>query len=380
MVAVTPATSKEALANVAANAPFYYAAESDLTYRRRMILAMIEKYGGIERNAGSHSVTWNVEDVEPAVSTFEDSTNLTFKTTDKSHQLTTDYRGYRSTDRLSLKSQKMNQGSTRIEDLAKKKPEAILRAIRRNICQDIYLDGNGAGRTTRIHGMGSFLGAATGVTATDRLAAPSDSYAGISTALGQNGSTWETSGETYTAGLTESWPAGVGNANYDSHAPLLINTTSTKWNSGTASWRANCEEQIAFSGLFQGNRGARGIDDDAPYVHVLGGTLMHDFQSVQRDKGIQVQSHNDKELITTQREAMLFYGDMVTTEADCPSNEGFGFAPAMMDIFHLGDTMIEGMPGDWVTTEGAWLYLGFSFMNIRHLPKFYVHYKDRTGI
>jgi hypothetical protein len=104
------------------------------------------------------------------------------------------------------------------------------------------VDGYAAGNELRFHGLESFLGyngtinVATGATRTanaaDPFAAPSDTYAGLSTVLGAYGGSQK-------SGV---WPNGEAESEYDFYSPIICNYTSSYF--GGTTWTANCTKAL----------------------------------------------------------------------------------------------------------------------------------------
>lgn len=378
MVALVPASSEEHLAVVKATAPKYFKGVSDLTFRRRLWMAMLQRYGMIEANANSFSCTWTVEAMQPEVRQYGDSGDLDFNEHDALQQLTTNVRGYTATDRMTVKQRLMNSGATQIDDQYKNKSKRLAKRIRQVLCGELYVDGGASGNTNRLEGIKTFGGDDGNTVAGDKIAAPSDTYGGKSTALGSAGGSWTSDLETDdfpNATLANDWPFGQGDSEYDYVSPLLVNWSSTSWPSGSAKWVDNCEDVMRFARITQTSRGAKGDDQRVPFMHMLSPNLYGDFLTFYSARNRQAVPHPEAANLGF-GDTMNFEGDMVHYEYDTPANEGFGISPVMMELFHLGDQLINSIGPEWAITKMGYLFLAFVFGNGRYQPKFFSFYKN----
>lgn len=372
MATVLPTSSDEYLELVRANAPKYFKGESDLTFRNRVWLALMEKYGVIEYGVDtSYACVWDVIYRLPEVSTFGDSGDINFDEHSALQQLTVNVRGYKATDRLPKKQYLLNRGSTRISDLYKGKSERLLKAMRYNLCSEVYTDGYATGATHRLIGIESFVGSGT-VAAGDRVAMCDDSYGGLTTDLGDYGGTWSDSGvaaNQYNSTLSNDWPYGQGSSEYDFISPLLVNYSSTAWPSGSTSFIDNCEDVLRFAILAQRHRGAL-EGGSAPLVNLMGTRLYNDvltYYSARNIQQIQIPDAVDLGF----PETINFEGAWLTHDYDCGANVGYIIQPDMMEFFTPQSQLFEVEGPEWSTPDQAFLYIVSMFGNMRFQPKFF---------
>lgn len=376
MATLTPSTSNEAALLTKATAPKFYKKAADLTWRSRLWLAMLYKYGVIEFNATSFSVTWNAEVKQPDVQQYGDAGAISFSEHDALQQFTTDVRGYIATDRLSIKKELMNRGATQLDNLKANKPIRLVKALKNTLSGELYIDGNASGNSNRFHGIKSFTGAGS-VAAGDKIAMPSDTYAGLSTALGTLGGTWSSdlaSADRPNATLANDWPFGHGSSQYDPVSPLLVNTSSTGWGTGSTKWIDNCEEAMRFARIVQTARGARGEDQRTPFMHMLSSDLYAGFLSHWAPKARLDVPHPEAARLGF-TDTMNFEGDMVHYEYDTPASEGYGISPSMMEMFILGPELYTELEEFQMTTLGT-NFAVYTFGNLRYQTKFFTAYDN----
>lgn len=377
MAALVPATSKEAGSLTKVQQANFYKGAADLTMRQRLLGAMMKKYGMIEYNADSHSYVWTAETSQPTVQQYEDMGRISFDDHDPFIQFSTDVRGYIATDQLSLKKQLMNRGAGQTVNLKQTKPVRLVKALMNQLCKEYYCDGNAAGSTNRFHGINSFLGDDGNTIAADRVANPSDSYAGQTTAIG-NGGTWGTSSAIATkpnATIGTDWPFPSGDmtSEYDATTPLLVNISSTSWGTGSTEWRDNCEPAMRFARITQNVRGARGEDGRTPFLQMLSADLFTDFLEHWAPKTRLLANHGESERLGF-GDALNFEGDVVHYEFDTPAGEGYGISPSMMELFLLGPQMYT-QADEFELRTLATNFAIYTFGNFRYQTRFFTKYK-----
>lgn len=371
MAAVLPTSTVEQAIISKATAPRYYKLASDLTYRRRLWLAMLQEYGLIEYNSDSYACVWNAEYSQPDVKQYGDAGGLEFNEHDALTQFTIDVRGYVATNRLTLKKELMNKGPSQLDNLKNNIPIRLVKRLRQVLFAELYVDGNAANNNNRFHGIGSFDGVGT-VVAADKVAQCSDSYAGQSTAQAQGGQ-WSTNLATPpNATLATDWPLGSGSSEYDFSSPLLVNYSSTSWKSSGTTWYDNCEEAMRFARIAQVSRGAKADDSRVPYMHLLSADLYADFLEHWSASQRIIVPHNDASRLGF-ADTMNFEGDIVHYESDCPAGTGYGIAPSQMEMFILGPQLIQELNEFSLQSFGT-NYAAFTFGNLRFQPKFFTKY------
>jgi hypothetical protein len=277
---------------------------------------------------------------------------------------------------LTEKQKQMNAGATQIDDLYHNKTKRLVKRLRQVLCSELYTDGNASGNGNRFQGIESFMGDDGATVAGDRVAAPSDSYAGRSTAPGTDGGSWSntTGAQEYNAQLANDFPFGQGDSEYDYVTPLLVNYSSTQWTSGSTAFIDNCEEVLRFARIAQMHRGAKNEDRSMPFIHMLSSDMYADFLNFYAARNRQIVPHKSSTDLGFE-DTMNFEGDAVHYEYDCPAGVGYGIVPGMMELFHLGNKLINEVGPEWAITKMGYLYLNYVFGNLRFQPKFFTKYK-----
>src|SRR5262245_40322432 len=172
--------------------------------RNRKLLALMRSRGRITFNHAGDLMDWKVKYKRAPMQGYADSDTLTFSRRDRWKTAQLDWRGYASTDSMTKLEKLKNKDTEAIVKVYAQITDSLLEDMEDQFGDELYIDGNAAGNTKRIHGIESFMGD-TGVGAlAGYIVPPSDSYAGLSTTLGNYGGAWSTS-----AGNVE-WPTGNG--------------------------------------------------------------------------------------------------------------------------------------------------------------------------
>lgn len=368
MATVLPSTVTAALQVVNSTAPQYFKEESDLTMRNRVVLRLMEKYGVIEYNANiGHSAVWTVKYKNPTTSPFTNRQDIRFGTTQNRKQLTIEPRYYHSTESLSgIEAEQNSATELQIVDLMDKKQEDLAMSMKNTFCAKFFNDGYTD--TNWFHGIESCMGTGTTVAA-DKVAEPSDTYGGLSTALGAVASSWSTDLSTSpNANAATDWPFGQGDAQYDYVSPLVVNTSSTSWANGTA-WADNCEEVLQYMKNAQDHRVGREMRTQSPYVHLLASDLFNDFESYFRPRQ-EITVPLEAQELGFRDNVFNFDGTWVTPDYDVPSSTGYYVCPEQMEFFTPKGQLYVVEGPEWSTENQAYLMIAICSGNYRLQPRF----------
>lgn len=349
--------------------PKYMKGASDLTLRGRLLLAMMRRRGRITYNASGETLKWQLEYSQPQVDSVSDGGVLDFSNHQAFKQVEIDWRGYVATDTMSKKQAGMNKGDEALINLFSTKNERLRKSINDNFAAELYKDGSATGRENCVHGLETFLGAGT-VAATDRLAAPSDTYGlgSLSTVPGTYGGAWSANGSSFpNASLATDWPDGQGDSEYDFAAPKLVNWSSSAWGTSAQTWEANCWRVISQTISWLTLTGGA---DGMPTLCPVAGNLFTGYKNHAETK---------QRINVPHKEANdLGFGNVINQDGvgvypdfDCPLNTGYMLNLSTIEIMSLFEELfwMEGPDKD-PRTMWSWLWgIGF-FGNVKYQPKY----------
>ena len=354
----------------------YMKGASDLTLRKRLLLAMLKKRGRLEFNQSGDECRWQVEFSQPAVSSYGDGGVIDFSNHDAYRQLGVDWRGYVATDTMTKKQQHMNKGDEALIKIFSRKQGNLMKSISNNFAGELYRDGSAVGRENNVHGLETFMGDDGNTAAGDKIANPSDTYGqtSLSTALGALGGAWSSDLASSPNGtLATDWPDGQGDSEYDFLAPKLVNWSSNAWGTGAQTWEANAWRVISQTITWLTMNGA---DEAIPTIIPMSSNLFQGYKEAQEVKTrINIPHKESQDLGFGQ--TLNQDGVAIAPDFDCPVDTAYALNLSTVTISSLTPELfwIEGPDKDPRT---LWSYLwgtGF-FGNVKYQPKYTAKIKN----
>ena len=216
--------------------------EEVASLRKFKVFAALEGSGNIRTNMSGRGFDWEIQYRNHTPSGNNGETPRSFARQNLWKNAELEYRGAQVTDAIYKKEMLENRSASALVNVAGKMASRLLTSMEQYLAKEWVVDGYAAGNELRFHGLESFLGfngtinVATGATRTanaaDPFAAPSDTYAGLSTVLGAYGGSQK-------SGV---WPNGEADPEYDFYSPVICNYTSNYF--GGTTWSANCTKAL----------------------------------------------------------------------------------------------------------------------------------------
>lgn len=312
--------------------------EEIASLRKYMVFAAIESRGNIRMNMSGRGFDWEVSYRLHSPQGNNGETPRSFARQNLWKKAELEYRGYQATDMILRKELLENRGTNALVNVAGKMSQRLLTSIEQYLSQEVYIDGSAAGNELRYHGLESFFGtngtinvstgAQRSANAADPFGYPSDTYAGLTTGLGDYGGSQ----------IEGVWPAGKADSEFDFYSPLIVNYTSTYF--GGSTWAANCVKALR-EGLHFAKR--NDTKEDAIDLVVMDRKLYIDFLNAQDSK---------EHIYVTPENSMKSFGfntvqlDGVElgTEYAVPSGCAYGLA--------IGNIELLNMEGQMYNSEG----------------------------
>ena len=319
---------------------FVKGAEDDVM-RNQKILAMLKSKSNVNYNMDGNALEWRVKYRRQAMQGMADGDTLTFSQQNKWQVASLEYRGYAATDSETKKQKLMNKGAAAMIERYSNMTKELLDDMESNFALEFYVDGNAAGNEKKIHGIESFMGTTqttpgTGAVSKSVAMNPSETYAGLTTLLGNYGGAW-----------SGAWPVGGGSAEYDFYSPLILDYTSTLatasggWTSSTATWAARAPEVTRYGIIHAGrNTSLKGQLD----MFLLDREMFRLF----------LENQTAKERVNVSRGAKagglvsLGFGDTInydgvdiTQEYGILANVGYGWNMNQIDLNSLQPTLFD---------------------------------------
>jgi len=349
--------------------PAYMKGASDLTIRRRLFLSMLKKKGRITYNNSGYEFRWQVEFSQPAMSQHGDGSFLDFSNHDAFRQLVLPWSGYVVSDSITMKQKAMNQGEEALINLFKTKQGRLTKKMQTGLASEIYKGGGTSGRENSIYGLETCLTERTTPGAADRIAEPSVTYAGLSTALANQGGSWSANLTTSpNATLANDWPDGQGDVEYDYLAPKLINWSSTGWGTGATDWETNCWRVIGQGITWLSLQGG---DEGMPEICVMASNLFQGYKNHEeavRRINVPHKTAND---LGFEGNVLNQDGCAISADYDCPANTAYFINTSAVEIASLMPELFW-MEGPTVDARSAYSVLWASgfYGQLSMKPKF----------
>lgn len=351
-------------------APSYLMGAADLTIRNRLWLSMLQKYNRIRLGENGYQCTWTVQKTEQPIESYGDAGTINFSRHDLYAQLTHDWRGYKGTDQMTEKERLMNAGDVAIIKRYSRVLPTLVSSLQNKFGGELFVDGNLAGNENRLHGLESFFGAGTVATG-DLIAMPSDTYAGLSTALQAAGGTWSANLATSpNSTVATDWPYGQGDAEYDYLSPKLINTSSTNWGTGSTAWEDNCERVLRQGTIWLTHGGGR---ESRPTMHLLSSDLFFPYLNKQESKQRILVPHKEADDLGFP-DTLNQEGVMVKYEYDVPARTGYSINIFQMDLASLDSVLFSRRGPTYDIKTDSYLFMVGFFGNCKYSPKHFAKY------
>lgn len=336
--------------------------------RNRKVLALMRKKGRIQLNAGGgYKFNWRVRYKRHSMQGYADSDTLTFPAQDLWKEAELDWRGYAMTDSVTKKQKLMNRGKEAIVNRYTELTEIMMDDMEENFCDEMYIDGNLAQNSKKVHGIESFMGTTGSAITGTPVMNPSDSYAGLNTDLGSYGGSW-----------TGTWPReGTGPTQYDFWSPLILDSTSTLaaasggWSSSTKTYAANVLQILRYLFIHtKKNKSMNGQMDvytsDTEMYRVFLEAL-----SAKEQIWIERGTRKDGLLSMGYTDVVNFDGVDVTYEYGIPAGTAYGWNTMEMQLKSMQDRLFVMEDIDYDIVSKSDLFSIDFFGNYRYNPRYF---------
>jgi hypothetical protein len=353
----------------------YVRQETVNVLRNDKLLATLESKGRITMGNSGNFVQWPVEFRLIPVNPYADMDTVTFQRHNTDVLAQVPWRGYTAPEAISKKERLMNVGMEAFVNIWNERLNKLVKAMRRHFAGELYIDGNATGNEKRLHGFESFTAlngtiqeGVAGATqraanAADKAGYPSDTYAQLSTELGNKGGSWSGG----------SWPNGTGDSEFDYWSPLVVNTTSSAWTAAGTTFLDNAQEILRYAIIHSTkNSGKEGLIDM---------TLLHrnyyiDLQqAIENTQRVIVNRGRDESLLVKLGfgDVINFEGVDISHEYEVPASTGYGFNCDYMELKSLQNVLFD-LEGPFYDEESkTWRetldFFGNACYNPRHFFK-----------
>lgn len=370
-------TSDATILEVRSLAPEYNKKAAQLIHQGRVMLSLMRKWGTIVRKDISWASVWNADTQLPQISEWADDVLPSFEPGPNPIQFNLGDGSYKGSDKLTeMQYERMGGGRYQIQEHYNDKMKKLVVSMGNKFSFE-FLHGSGTAR--RITGLDTVLSLSSGTNvAADKVACPGAAitYAGQTLRPGARGGSWPaTLLVKPNANLATDWPI-IGNqtsydptiTDYDATSPLIVNTTSTSWESG-ATWAQNCEESLRYYLSVNKQRGGMVADSQAA-VDVLCGEQRlrqaREYFSAKNYSLLPVQEAMEWGMPDT----VKFEGAMLNTDSDVGSDVAYCIQPDMLSYHTPYEELWKSFGPEFKMELLAHLYLIVALGKLKIQPKF----------
>lgn len=288
----------------------YIRKQIEPVFRRSVLLAMLRSRGLISYNNDGKNIVWFPRFRKRTITAGDGNpVSIQFPRTQVYKEATLPWRQYQ-----------MGESVTKFEKLVGQKKETAifkiyetaLKQMSKDFVDDfgpkLYGDGNATG-SKDLHGFDSCL-AVSGTVTNSLIGDPADTYAGLSTALGNYGGDW-------TPDSGGGFPTGTGDSIYHAWSPLVVDYTNTGWVAGTKTWPNTWQEVLGYALTYMTN-----IQNREPDILVLNAALLNQAkQSLESTQRFEITQSSD---VTKLGFKTLMYENLeIVTEYGVPDAVGY---------------------------------------------------------
>lgn len=303
--------------------------------------ALLEANGRISYDQGGEGFDWPVQYRNHQVEGNTGETPRNFVRRNLWITPFLEYRGYQVTDAMYMKEFKANKGKEGIVKVYDNFVERLTTSMKQGLGTQYYVDGTLGANSQSWHGLESMFaingtlnistGAQRSANAADKVGYPNQTYAGLSTALGNY------NGENQ-AGLI--WPEGIADPEFDFWSPLVINVNSTAFAGSNHTWAGQASEVMRY-GRIHSERNSS-MDGQITNV-VLDRSLYMDFlNSIDNKQQLYIQGGEKNTLWSLGfKNVINFDGLAVSYENGVPSQTGYGYNINAIELLSMNEKLLE---------------------------------------
>lgn len=342
--------------------------EEETWMRNFQILSLLLQNGKVEFNCGGRGIDWPVRYKRANIEGNTGETPRNFPRVNRHLLAFLPYRGYQATDSIYEKEMLENRGPEAIVKTFERMTKNLEEDMKAGLATEMYVDGSTAGNATSWMGFETMFaitgtvnistGATRAANAADYVGYPDDTYAGLTTELGDYG------GEQESGAI---WPNGVADPEYDHWSPLVLNSKSTAYAASTHTWAGQGDEVMRL-GIIMSQRNAT-MDGQITNI-MLARMYYNDMLNLLKTKEqINVTSQTELRALGF-KNTFLFDGVEVSWEAGVPTSTGYGFNWNMIELKCMHDTFLKANDLEYDIDSNSWKTCVSTLSNLKfHSPR-----------
>jgi|TARA_R100000808_G_C2154923_1_gene166448 hypothetical protein len=307
--------------------------------------ALLEAAGRVNYNNSGEGFDWPVQFRLHKVEGNTGETQRNFARRNLWKTANLEYRGYQATDSMYYREFRSNRGPEGVVKVFENFVDRLETSITQVLGTEYYIDGSASGNEQSWHGLESMFavngtvnistGAQRSANAADKVGYASDTYAGLSTALGNAG------GENESGAI---WPDGIADSEYDYWTPLIVNYTSTAFSGSADTFAAQGDEAMRYAII----NAQRNTSKNGQITNIfLARDLYTDLLNLIDDKErIQISSEHSLRALGF-KNVLNFDGVEVSWESGVPTGVGYGINYDNMELKSMDDSLLRSEGPDY---------------------------------
>lgn len=329
--------------------------------------ALLESQGRVTYNNAGRGWMWPIQYRLHDMTGNSGETPRNFTRTNLWKWANLEARGYQITDAITYKEYLDNKSEQGIIKVFDGLTERMQQSMRQRLGPEYFVDGSAAGHENDWHGLESMFavngtvnstdGTQRAANAADFVGYPSDTYAGISTVLGNYGGANETG---------EVWPLGIADPEFDFYSPLIVNYTCTGFGGTSKTWAKQGDEALRY-GLIHAQRNTNQAGQISTVF--LNRSMFYDFKNLLDDKEqIQVNRNQPDGLVALGfRNTINFDGAEITYENAVPSRVGYGIPIQAVELCSEDATLLRVEGPEWDMRQQSWIAAVSTLSNLKFM-------------
>ncbi len=331
-------------------------------YRDEPLLAMMRDRGRIKRGYGK-SIDWRPRFRRRTINANAgDIVSISFPQTATRRKATLPWRSYDLGESVTKFEQYVSQGPKEVVlyNIVEKVVEEMMDDFMTDFKGELYVDGN-AGNANQLMGLESW-GSTSGAYSGGYVGVCDDTYAGLSTALGNYGGAWSAT----------TWPIGTGPSEYHAWTPLVVDYKDALWVGDTDTWVNTWSQCLRFATTYM-----RILQKKSPSLFLLNPELLRQAKdSLTSKETFEVTQNSD--LVRLGFKTLNFEGVELMDGYNVPATIGYGINFDHLSLHHLGPQLVNPENDEDITTATR----RFALMSFPQLvidsPAYFIKFDDIT--
>jgi hypothetical protein len=333
-------------------------------YRDEPLLAMMRSKGKIRRGYGK-SIDWRPRFRRRTINANAgDIVSLSFPQTATRRKATLPWRSYDLGESVTKFEQYISEGPKEVVlyNIVEKVVEEMMDDFMTDFKAELYVDGN-AGNANQIHGLESWF-SVSGAYSGGYVGVPNDTYAGLSTALGNYGGSWSAT----------TWPIGTGPTEYHAWSPMVVDYTDTAWDATTKTWPNTWHECLRFATTYM-----RILQKKGPNLFLLNPELLRQAKnSLTSAETFEITQNPGSALTKLGFQTLQFEGVELMDGYEVPSTVGYGLNFDELSLHHLGPQLVNPDNDEDITTATRRFALMSFCQMVPTTPAYFIKFDDIT--